>query len=114
ILIAAIGVAEAAMNVAMTPLTLRLIPRELLGRTLSLINPCIVAASLVGTALAGYIQSVVLYNFHLNVLGQTFRSVDTIYVAAGVTILLGGLFAVKALGRLGIGNYAAAPASTQE
>lgn len=97
VIIAVIGVFSAAANVALTPLVLHLVPRALLGRVFSLIQPFIVLGSLVGTALAGYLDGVVLQGFQIHVLGQTFRSVDTIYIAAGILVLIGGIYALLAL-----------------
>lgn len=97
IVIAILGVAEATMNVGLSPLVLHLVPRELLGRVASLLNPLIVLAGLVGTALAGYLDSQVLAGFQAQLLGQTFHAIDTIYLAAGVVILLGGIYAAITL-----------------
>jgi MFS family permease len=97
VVIAVIGVAEAAANVALAPLMLTLVPRALLGRVFALTQPFLVLAGLVGTALAGYLDSVALRSFHAEVLGQTFRPVDTIYLAAGLVVLLGGIYAVNTL-----------------
>lgn len=97
IVIALLGIAEAAMNVGLSPLVLLLVPRELLGRVASLLNPLIVLAGLVGTALAGYLDSQVLTGFHAQLFGQAFHPIDTIYMAAGAVILLGGLYATITL-----------------
>jgi hypothetical protein len=97
VVIAILGVAEAAMNVGLSPLVLHLVPQELLGRVASLVNPLIVLAGLVGTALAGYLDSQVLSGFRAQLLGQTFHAIDTIYVAAGVVVLLGGIYATITL-----------------
>lgn len=97
VVIAVIGVAEAAANVALAPLMLEMVPRALLGRVFALTQPFLVLAGLVGTVLAGYLDSVALRAFHAEVLGQTFRPVDTIYLAAGLVVLLGGVYAVTTL-----------------
>lgn len=93
VLLALLGIPLASLEVAGGPLVLRTAPRELVGRVTSLLNPIVILAGLVGTALAGYLDGAVLRGFHFTTLGVTFGPVDTIYTAAGVLVLAGGLYA---------------------
>jgi hypothetical protein len=43
-------------------------------------------------ALAGYLTSTILHNFHATLLGFTFGSVDTIFTATGLLVVLGALY----------------------
>jgi MFS family permease len=93
VLLALLGIPLASLEVAGGPLVLRTAPRELVGRVTSLLNPIVILAGLVGTALAGYLDGAVLRGFHFTTLGVTIGPVDTIYTAAGVLVLAGGLYA---------------------
>jgi hypothetical protein len=52
---------------------------------------------MLGVALSGYLDSVVLHSFHVEVLGQQFGPIDTIFSGAGLLAVLGGLFALSGL-----------------
>lgn len=91
-LIALVGVPNAALNVAITPLLLLVTPRALVGRVMAILTPIINMASLAGMALAGYLASVTLVDFHAEALGFTFGPVDTIFMAGGLIALLGGVY----------------------
>jgi MFS family permease len=87
-----IGIPNAALNVAITPLLLLVTPRALVGRSMAILTPAINVASLAGMALAGYLASVTLVDFHQEALGFTFGPVDTIFMAGGLIALLGGVY----------------------
>jgi MFS family permease len=91
-LVALIGVPNAALNVAITPLLLLVTPRALVGRSMAILTPAINAASLAGMGLAGYLASVTLAGFHEEALGFTFGPVDTIFMVGGLIALLGGVY----------------------
>jgi MFS family permease len=91
-LVALIGVPNAALNVAITPLLLLVTPRALVGRSMAILTPAINVASLAGMGLAGYLASVTLVDFHEEALGFTFGPVDTIFMAGGLIALLGGVY----------------------
>jgi MFS family permease len=91
-LIAVVGVPNAALNVAIGPLLLLVTPRALIGRVTAILSPVINVANLVGLAFAGYLASVTLVDFHAEALGFAFGPVDTIFMAAGLIALLGGVY----------------------
>jgi MFS family permease len=91
-LVALIGIPNAALNVAITPLLLLVTPRALVGRSMAILTPAINVASLAGMGLAGYLASVTLVDFHEEVFGLTFGPVDTIFMAGGLIALLGGVY----------------------
>lgn len=93
------GVCEAAVNVAFGPLLLRVTPRELLGRAVSIVDTTTSTAGLIGTALAGYLASDVLAGFHQSVLGMTFGPIDTIF--GGAALFLGCVILLQ-IPRLGL------------
>ena len=59
----------------------------------------IMLTSLLATALAGYLASTTLAGFRFEVpeLGQSFGPIDTIFGAAGLLAILGGLYTALAL-----------------
>ncbi|MFI5271651.1 MAG: MFS transporter, partial [Ktedonobacterales bacterium] len=87
-----VGIFNAAINVAVGPLMLHVTPRELRGRVSALLNPLTALASLVSLALAGVLASTLLRGLHADVLGFTFGPIDTIMFAAGVLVVLGGVY----------------------
>jgi MFS family permease len=91
-LVVLIGIPNAALNVAITPLLLLVTPRALVGRAMAILTPAINVASLAGMALAGYLASVTLVGFREEALGFTFGPVDTIFMAGGLIALLGGVY----------------------
>jgi MFS family permease len=91
-LAALMGVPNAALNVAITPLLLLVTPRALVGRSVAILTPTINVANLAGMALSGYLASVTLVDFHQEALGFTFGPVDTIFMGGGLIALLGGVY----------------------
>jgi hypothetical protein len=91
------GIAQALVNVAVAPLVLQVTPRDLIGRVTTVLNPLMTLASLLSIALAGYLDSTLLHDFHATLLGVRFGPIDTIFLAAGILVVLGGLYAMVAL-----------------
>lgn len=91
------GIGQSGLNVAVGPLMLQSVPRALIGRVSSFLQPIIMIASLVGAALGGYLDSTLLRGFSATVLGVHFGPVDTILTGAGVVTLVGALFAAWSL-----------------
>ena len=89
-----LGVCNAGVLVVLVPLRLQVTPRELIGRASSIDGPVVMLSSLVATALAGYLDSVVLRNLHMALFGLRFGSVDTLLLGAGVLVVLGGVYAM--------------------
>ena len=87
-----IGIPNAALNVAITPLLLLVTPRALVGRAMAILTPAITWQAWPVWRLAGYLASVTLVDFHEEALGFTFGPVDTIFMAGGLIALLGGVY----------------------
>jgi MFS family permease len=92
-LYALFGVVNSGANVALLPLLLGTTPRHLTGRVNALFFTAISAVSLVSSAVAGYLDSVVLREIHFSVLGHVFGPIDTLFTAAGACICVGGAYA---------------------
>ena len=88
------GLPNAAMNVAFGPLVLKLVPREFLGRVWALILPAMNTATLISTALTGYLVSTVFSNFHAQLFGLELSPYDTLMSLAGLLSLGAGIFAL--------------------
>jgi MFS family permease len=97
VVIGLVGMANAPLNVAAGPLLLKVTPKRFVGRATAIILPAINLASLISIALAGWLASTVLVGFHAVVLGMAFGPLDTIFLAAGVLGILGGLYAMVML-----------------
>lgn len=91
------GIPLAAIDVASGPLLLREVPPTLVGRVSSLMNPVATLATLAGSALAGYLDGVVLRGFSAIAFGLRFGPVDTIYIGAGILIIVSGVYALVEL-----------------
>lgn len=105
-----VGVPNAAINVGAGPIIYQVTPRALLGRVSAILNPVATLASLLSAALAGYLDGVVLRNFHPTVAGVHFGPVDTIFAVSGILTILGALFARAGLGRLRVAGEPGADA----
>lgn len=91
------GIPFAAISVVSGPLLLRATPQELLGRVSSLFNLCSTLALLLGSMIAGALDSALTGHFHPVVLGLTFGPVDTLFLSAGLLLLISGFYAMLSL-----------------
>jgi MFS family permease len=108
--LAVLGIPLGALNVALTPIMLRAIPRELLGRVVGILTPAQYLASMVSALGAGWLASTVLRDFHADIGPVTLGRIDTIFTISGLIVLIGGLYAWIALRRA---DVAATTASQQ-
>ncbi len=88
------GVPQATLNIAVGPIFMRVTPRHLLGRAVAIVQPALTITILISTALAGLLASNVLRGFSQSIGGVTFGPLDTIFGAAALIVLLGGLYAM--------------------
>ena len=89
-----LGVAQATINIAIVPIALGSVPRDMLGRALGTLNPLGVLASLISVSLAGYLASNLLKNFHGSFLGFVIGPIDTIFTLSALLFLLSGFYAL--------------------
>lgn len=82
-----------ALNASVGPLLMHIIPHEIMGRVMSVFATSQTLCNLVSISLAGLLGTF-LADFHANLLGITFGTYDTIYLATGVLFLLGALYAM--------------------
>lgn len=84
----------AAVNVAVTPIMLRVTPKQLIGRVAAVVNPVMNLALLLSVSLAGFLDSSVLHNFHARLLGLSFGAIDTIFLITGAIIVASGFYSM--------------------
>jgi MFS family permease len=89
------GAPMAALQVSAGTLIMQVTPKEMIARISSMMDPATLLAMLVGSALAGYLDGVVLRHFHTQLFGLSFGPVDTIFTGAAVLVMLGGLAAAR-------------------
>lgn len=95
--IVVLAVPLGALNSVLSPLVLDATPPRLIGRVISVLNPTQQVASLAGVAVAGWLASTVLLGFDADVAGVHLGRLDTILLAAGLLVLIGGVYAMVAL-----------------
>lgn len=93
----ALGFIAAAVNIAIGPMVQRVTPREFLGRVGATLNPIVAGSSLVGQVGGGVLYSTVLRDLDAEVLGLSFGSLDTLFMAVGVLCIGAGLYAAGLL-----------------
>jgi MFS family permease len=89
-----LGLAQATLNVTLVPIALSILPQNMVGRFIGMLNPLGVLASLVSISLAGYLASSLLRNFHASFLGFAFGPIDTIFTLSALLFLLSGFYAL--------------------
>ena len=94
-----LGIPNAANNVALEPLMLQTIPRNLVGRVFAVLTPAWTLTYIVSVALAGYAGSLVSWHVHMVVFGITFGPIDIILIGTGLLVIVGGVFAMVFLHR---------------
>lgn len=91
------GLCLSVVNITVNTLLLHFTPQKLIGRVMAIIIPLETLASIVSTALVGFLVSTVLQGRTFMLLGLTFSSIDGVYTVAGLLFLLGGLYALVKL-----------------
>ncbi len=91
------GIPIAAINTVLSPIVLREVPRDMLGRAFAFLLPAVQLSSLLAVGLAGWLASSVLTGLDARVAGVHFGTYDTLLTASGLLIVLGGLYAMVAL-----------------
>jgi MFS family permease len=89
-----IGFTNTPINVTVMPLLLHATPQKFIGRVTAVLSPVMSAASTLSVALAGYLDSTVLRDFHSTFVGIAFGPVDTIFTCAGILAVIAGFYAM--------------------
>jgi MFS family permease len=97
VVIALFALALGCVNAVAYPLVLRAVPREYLGRAMSVFNPVNRLASIVSVAVASALISSVLRGFHGQVAGVHVGPIDTVFTASAALIVAAALYAFAKL-----------------
>lgn len=92
-----VGVPNGSLTVALMPLVLRVTPKDMVGRVMTVIEPAMTVAQVVSIAIFGTLASTVFANFHVNLLGQPFDAYDALILLAGLLCLLAGAITYASL-----------------
>jgi Na+/melibiose symporter-like transporter len=114
ILYAAAGIPVGLLNTVLSPLGLRTVPPDQLGRAIAFLNIFPTVAELVATGLAGWLVSSVLRGLHVTVAGMTFGPVDTVFTAAGLVLLAVGIAVWRPIFAARVQAAPAAPAPSAQ
>ncbi|HEY1352401.1 MAG TPA: MFS transporter [Ktedonobacteraceae bacterium] len=87
------GLPLGALNTAIGPLLMHVIPHDIMGRVISVADTGQTLCNLISISLAGLLGTL-LAGFHVNLLGQSFGAYDTIYIVTGLLFLLGAFYAM--------------------
>ncbi len=87
------GIPNGTLTVVLNPLLLQVTPRAFVGRVSAVLMTVISVAALLSIAMSGLLDSTILHGFHARLLGVNVGPIDTIFSAAGLLGIAGGLYA---------------------
>lgn len=93
VLLCLVGLPLGALNTAISPLLMHIIPHEIMGRVLSVFTTSQTLCNVISVSLAGLLGTL-LAGFHATLLGMAFGAYDTIYTCTGILFLLGAFYAM--------------------
>jgi MFS family permease len=99
VVLALAGVPLGAVNAAVSPIIFREVPRALLGRIISVVNPIQQVASMTSALVAGWLLSGALRDLSVHVGGIRFGPIDAIFGVCGVLVAIAGMAALIVLRR---------------
>jgi len=97
VLLALAGLASSWVNTAISPILYREVPRALLGRVISVVNPIQQVASMFSAIVSGWLVSDVLRGFDVSAGPVRLRPIDTVFAICGLLIVAAGLAAMVVL-----------------
>jgi MFS family permease len=87
------------LNTALAPMLMSAAPREYLGRISAVFQPGTQLASMLATLVSGWLVSSALVGFHGSLGAIGFNAIDLVFGAAGVLIVITGIYAQFVLPR---------------
>lgn len=106
-----VAVPVAVVNVAIGPLVMNAAPGPMIGRVMAVFNPVQMVASVLSTAVASWLASTVMLNFHAQIAGVHLGRIDTIFSVSGLLVFLAGLYGAFELPKNAETPEAARPAA---
>jgi MFS family permease len=99
-ILAAAGFMFGAINAAASPLLLALIPRNMMGRAMSVFNPLQQVAGITSLAAAGILAGTVLRGYRADIAGLTLGPISTIFGISALLIIAAGVVMIRPLSGL--------------
>jgi MFS family permease len=93
VLLALIGLPLGWVNTAISPILYREVPRELLGRVVSVVNPIQQLASMFSALVSGWMVSDLLRGLDVTAGPLRLRPIDTVFAVCGLLFVAAGLVA---------------------
>ncbi len=93
------GLTNGMTETLMITLVIQVVPRNFVGRVLSVFTSLYGLAYICATVTAGYLDSTLLRHFHTVVLGIAFGPVDSMFASIGIISIIGGVYAIGTLRR---------------
>jgi MFS family permease len=97
VVVALFSVGLGCVGTVVMPLIVKSVPREFLGRVVSVIGPVNQVATVVSIAGAGALVGVLPTSFHTTVLGVEFGRIDLVFTVSAVLMLGGACYALVRL-----------------
>ncbi len=104
-----LGIPDAIFLAVNGPIMMHATPRQFMGRVMSIFMPITSLATVVSTAVVGFLISTVMSGFHATLFGAVFGPLDTIFTATGLIIVMGGVYALLRLRGVKVANSAMRP-----
>jgi MFS family permease len=93
VLLGLVGLPLGWVNTAIGPMLYREVPRALLGRVISVVNPIQQLASMFSALLSGWLVSDLMRGLDVSLGSVRLRPIDTVFAACGLLYLVAGLAA---------------------
>jgi MFS family permease len=103
VLLALVGLPIGWVNTAISPILYREVPRALMGRVISVVNPIQQLASMLSALVSGWLVSDLLRGLDVSAGPMRLRPIDTVFAACGVLFVVAGLAARVVLGSVALG-----------
>ncbi len=92
LVIAGLGYCIGALNTAISPVMMRVVPREFLGRVFAVVMPANRLGAIVSIGISSVLVSTVMKNLDTDLLGLRFGRIDTVFGVAGLIVLASGVY----------------------
>ena len=88
-----VNVANLQAAVAIGPLTLKVTPEKMVGRTFATTDTVTTISSLLATFMSGYLSSTILHSVHLHIFMDTLNATNVVFICAGIAFIISGIYA---------------------
>ncbi len=92
-----LGVFQASLRIACTPLILKETPRAMIGRVSAVLSSTSLVASLISATIAGYLAGILFIKLHIQLPGIVLGPVDTTFSIVGLLFICSAAYVFYAL-----------------